>query len=144
MRESEFGRGYATCLLMFTFHARRLRRKDVSIYHFDPDPENRVVEMWANGATDHLYGLKVGGRLPRKDGQVAKSMAHQALECGHGYNKTDWTFDQAESWLGTAMGLLANIGNPQTIEEAVEIDRKLGLRPDRGKWGCSEYLRPWK
>jgi hypothetical protein len=131
--ESEFGRGYATCLLMFTWHTPRL--EDGSIY-LKP---HLVVELWANGASDHLYELKIGGRVPRADGKVASAMATAAIDCGHGFRRK-YTHEAARGWIATAMGLLANIGNPQTLEEAMEIDRGLGLRPEKGEWGCEGYL----
>ena len=137
MKESEFGRGYATCLLMFTWHAPRLKRKDP---HFGDE-----VMLWANASSDHLYELVVGGKVPRRDGKIARDMAAHALNCGHGYGSPRPVYSEEDAlrWIGIAAALLVNIGNPQTIEEAMEIDRKLGLRPEQGIWGCSGPMQPW-
>jgi hypothetical protein len=136
MKESEFGRGYATCLLMFTWHAPRLQMKGRGIHN---------VMLWANASSDHLYELTVGGRVSRRDGKIAKEMAAQALDCGHGYRYPGMEYTEADAlrWIGIATALLVNVGNPQTIEEAMEIDRKLGLRAEQGTWGCSEPMKPW-
>lgn len=135
MKESEFGRGYATCLLMFTWHAPRFKWKLKSM--------SDEVMLWANASSDHLYELIVGGRVPRRDGKVAREMAAQALDCGHGYGLRSYSEEDALRWIGIAAALLTNVGNPQTIEEAMEIDRKLGLRPEQGTWGCSGPMQPW-
>jgi len=136
VKESEFGRGYATCLLMFTWHAPRLQMKG-------PDINN--VMLWANASSDHLYELITGARVPRKDGNMARDMAARALDCGHGFGhrSTVYSEEDALTWIGIAAALLVNVGNPQTIEEAMEIDRKLGLRPEQGIWGCSGPMSPW-
>jgi len=138
---SEFGRGYATCLLQFVFHEPRLTE---SIEKRLTSSEDMDVTLWANGASDHLYGLITGPRVARADREAALKMAAEALECGHGYTGRKWTFNEAVAWVNTARNLLWVAGDPKTLEEAMEIDRKLGLKPDEGGVSCSTPIPPFR
>ena len=136
---SEFGRGYATCLLMFAGHESRLNR-DLRIYNESGMDESLAVEMWANGASDHLYDLITGPRMRRDIRMVAKALASVAIECGHGYTGKKWYASEAWAWIATAKALLVQVGDPRTLEDAMAIDRRLGLRPDPGM-DCVLYKR---
>lgn len=135
---SDFGRGYAVCLLQFVFHEPRLaenialyammRAKESSLF-----TESSAVEIWANGASDHLYDLVTGARVPKAQRIAAQGVAASALACGHGFTGATWTEAQARKWLTMARELLRLAGEPATIEEAEAIDRGLGLRPERGE-----------
>jgi hypothetical protein len=127
VKETEFGRGYATCLFQFVAHEQRLD-EDIRIY----SDESNAVEMWANGASDHLYDLITGPRVKKFNRQLAKSLASLALECGHGFTSRKWTSGQARAWVAIAKSLLADVGDPQTIENAMAVDKRLGLRPELG------------
>ena len=147
-RESEFGRGYATCLFQFVMHAPRLddfAETSKAAHARNPalfaNPESDGIEMWASGASDHLYELITGGRINRLDRATAKMVASMAISCGHGYMLHNWTRAMALNWLECAVELLVNVGNPLTLDEAMAIDRHLGLRPERGTYSCSTVLR---
>lgn len=135
--KSEFGRGYTLCLLQFVFHEPRLG-EDLSLYakmrETNPDlfTESGAVEIWANGASDHLYDLVTGARVPKAHREAAQKVASEALDCGHGFTGHVWTEVQACKWLAMARELLRLAGDPTTIEEAEAIDKGLGLRPERG------------
>lgn len=149
---SEFGRGYATCLRQFSFHAARLEEQLV-IYrgmndrHPDLFDEAHAVEMWANGASDHLYELVRPRRgLPVAEWRRAKALQDRALDIGHGFppsSKSDP--DEARTLLAEALALLLALSERghavATLPAAMETDRALGLRPDAGSWSCSEDLR---
>lgn len=135
---SEFGRGYTVCLLQFVFHEPRLA-EDVALYATmrakEPSlfTESGAVEIWANGASDHLYDLVTGARVPKAQRIAAQGVAASALACGHGFTGDTWTEEQARKWLAMARELLRLAGEPETIEEAEAIDKALGLRPERGE-----------
>ena len=128
---SDFGRGYTLCLLQFVFHEPRLS-EDVA-RHREHGKEAFGVEMWANAASDHLYDLVTGARVPKAQRDAARALRSDALDCGHGFSRSDWTEANARGWLATARELLRLAGDPSTIENAEAIDRGLGLRPERGK-----------
>jgi len=138
MRDTEFGRGYATCLFQFVNHAPRLEQ-DLKIYGemaakvdsgrlFTPE---QAVMIWANGAADHLRDLITGGRVPARERKAARIISGEAWEAGHGY-KREFSPDQARTWIATAKSLLVLAGDPKTLEEAVVVDLRLGLRPELG------------
>lgn len=133
---TSYGRGYATCLLMFVFHKARLQL-------FGTD-ESMDVVVWANGASDHFYDLVTGGRVPAAQRTRARALVHEALLCGHGFTGQAWTMDQARGWIAEAEDLLALVGGPATVEEAMDIDRRLGLAPRLGDVAsCSKPLEAW-
>ena len=135
MKETEFGRGYATCLFQFVMHEGRLD-PSIRVYSHVGD-ESHAVEMWANGASDHFYELITGPQVKKGQRQVAKALASVVLECGHGFTRHNWTRGMALAWIATAKAMLIAVGNPETLEEAMDIDRLLGLRPDKGAYSCS-------
>lgn len=73
--ESEFGRGLTYCLGLFLAHAERL---DEMIEGYKPlhekNPglfnEDHAVEMWFNGAADHLFELEVDSGPPELRGRI--------------------------------------------------------------------------
>jgi hypothetical protein len=140
---SEFGRGYTVCLLMFVFHEPVLEdtrmidlyRKEIS--ETPEKGESRHVELWANGASDHLIELVTGGRVPKKSRERARAVAQAALLCGHGFTNRTWTVDEARGWIAEARSLLKEAGDPGTVEEAVKTDLALGLRPDVSGYVCA-------
>jgi hypothetical protein len=128
---SEFGRGYATCLFQFVMHEARLV-EDLRIYAKVGMNESSAVEMWANGSSDHLYDLVTGPRISPALRSLANELARVALECGHGFTNKTWYASDAEAWIALAKSLLIGVGDPQTIDEAMDADRRLGLRPELG------------
>ena len=131
---SEFGRGYATCLLQFANHRGRL----IS--------ETDSVETWANGSSDHLAELKRPRRgVGREEWRRADALATRMLNVGHGFRESshsDWAevgslLDEADALLAL---LTARGHATDTLDEAMATDLALGLRPDRGSWACPADL----
>jgi hypothetical protein len=149
---SEFGRGYATCLREFTFHSARLDEQ-LALYARMSRKEPRLfieggaVELWANGASDHLAELKRPRRgVPMVEWRLAKRLADRALDIGHGFRSSSRSTEaEVRTLLSDAERLLdclATRGHAvATLEDAMETDRALGLLPDAGEWSCREDLR---
>ena len=124
MKESEFGRGLVTCLVKFAEHFGR------SALNFDNDKiggieESHSVEVWANGASDHLYEITVPKKW--KDTELERKvleLKEKGLEMGHGFTGKKWVKQDIYN-----LGYLAE-------EIAVMIDGKIGLKRivDRGQW----------
>lgn len=139
---SEFGRGYATCLLQFSNHESRLHEyigayKDLKFIGIE-----RTAEIWMNGASDHLYELKKPVRLvPLSEWKTAAGLQARALDIGHGFRPSSAaTTDECFQLLYTAKWLLGKLEerglSARTLDEAFVTDRLLGLRPDSGQWDC--------
>jgi hypothetical protein len=148
---SDFGLGYATCLRQFANHRARLlgyiadwaRYRESSPEFFS---EEGAIEMWANGASDHLYELRRPRRgVPNVEWSAAQTLYRRAIDIGHGFRPSSRS-DQAEAvgLLDEAERLLtalAERGLPTgTLDEAMATDRALGLAPERGTWSCLENL----
>jgi hypothetical protein len=145
VRTTEFGRGYATCLFMFVMHEPMLEDDKMITFYRErmgytrAKADDQHVTLWANGASDHLYDLITGPRVPQLQRKRAKAVASIALRCGHGFTNEVWTLDQARFMISEARELLVLAGDPKTLDEAQEIDRRLGLRPELGI-SCAEPL----
>lgn len=149
--DSEFGRGYATCLRQFTFHAARLTEQLALWRRMRDDrgdlfSEASAVETWANGASDHLYELMRPAALPNDEWRRAESLQGRALDIGHGFHPTSKSNEaEALGLLDVAASLLADLEGRgfavATLPEAIETDRKMSLDPAAGSWSCAEDLR---
>lgn len=144
-RSSEFGRGYATCLIQFVNHRARLREtedlyRSMQVKH--PDLfSNDGAEMWANGASDHLYELvRPRHGVTAANWRAAKALQDRALDIGHGLRPSSKS-DPAEcrALLDEADRLLAVIG-VVGLDAAIEWDRAHGLAPLKGTWSCAKDL----
>ena len=130
MTKSEFGKGLVVCLVKFAEHIMDMRffldmyekmRKQSS----NPElfTESTAIELWASGASDHLYEIEV----PKgEDWNEIRGKVHELRDKGlvmrNGFDsKNVWT--QADA---TKLGELAR-------EIAFMIDRKLGLKPEMGE-----------
>lgn len=82
------------------------------------------ITLWANGATDHLYEIEVPkGKSWDKIRTKIEKLQDEGLQMGHGFRENKlYTPDD--------MKKLINL----TIEISVMIDKKLGLKSDRGEW----------
>jgi len=83
------------------------------------------ITLWANGATDHLYEIEVPeGKDWNKIRIKVKELQDKGLTMGHaGFNNTKtYTFKDMEEL------------QELTLQIALLIDKKLGLKPDRGEW----------
>ena len=82
------------------------------------------IELWANGASDHLYEIEV----PKGKGwtyinEKVKDLQNKGLQMGHGFDKQKlYTF---EDW--DELKKLTN-------EISILIDNKIGLNPDTGEY----------
>lgn len=139
--DSEFGHGYATCLIQFLFHRSRLAR-DIGTYTSAKIPRSMALEMWANGSSDHLYDLTRPPRgVSNEDWKVADQLARRALDIGHGFRESSAsTPEECEALLDTAERLLKDIG-VETFIQAVGWDVEHGLDPDPGTWSCVEQMK---
>lgn len=157
--KTEFGRGYATCLYLFLGHNRRLAR-DLATYAdlhakggdaaylFTPE---RAVEMWASGAADHLAEIQAPKRgISREDIQRSKELRDRVWGAGRRYmGEPDMSPDEARRWMKAAQNLLYEAAKrwgvryPRNVNEALEIDRSLGLtRADSGGYtSCFRTMR---
>jgi len=143
---SEFGKGYATCLVQFANHRARLaeqidfyarmRIKEPGLF-----TESGGVELWANSASDHLYELErpISG-ITDEDWTDAETIQHRALDIGHGFRETSRsTAEECRRLLDDTDRLLVAIG-VATLTEALAWDADHGLTPERGEWSCAANI----
>lgn len=143
---SEFGRGYATCLIQFVNHRARLR-ENVALYaqmhekHPDLFTPRDAAEIWANGASDHLYELVRPKRgLTVAEWRAANALGHRAVDIGHGFRPSSASDpDECYGLLDEADRLLALI-EVTSLDEALTWDKAHGLRPEKGEWSCPENI----
>ena len=138
---SEFGKGLVICLVKFAEHferdgptgVHRLIQGYWTDFHkkccnevYNGDKEKYIshqIELWANGASDHLYEIRVPeGKEWNTIRKKVKKLQQKGLEIGHGFTSKKWT---KEDFLELIQ---------LTREIALMIDRKIGLKPDIGKW----------
>lgn len=146
---SEFGRGYAVCLRQFLWHEPRLSEyvqdyADWGQKYPDLFGRERGIEMWCDGAVDHLHDLVRPRRyVTRADWLAAKQLQQAMYDGKWGRNfDTGETIPMSEAdvrrWLGVADTLLADYARradvpvPTTFEAAWALDEAAGLKPQRG------------
>ena len=102
---------------------------------------SHLIELWANGASDHLYEIEVpkrwGARWALKRGRLGipyptrertelwrllGKLRSKGLRMGHGFTGEVHTY--------------ADFTELQELNRkiALELDKKMGLKPDLGKW----------
>ena len=126
--QSEFGKGLVICLVKFAEHADRWpeQRKfysELAIKHPGLFNESDAVEMFFNGASDHLYDLEIPEAW--QDKIIAKKIVELrdfGLMIGHGYTGRH----HSEADIKKAYALCEEI--------ALLIDEQLGLKPDIGQF----------
>jgi len=157
---SEFGRGYAVCLLQFLFHEPRLK-EEVDLYarlrvekYTSEAPhlweETRAVEMWANGAADHLIDIVRPRRwITRADWARAQTLSDLVYHAGRQWrDDRKYTAGEMRSALSEAEALLhayshaAQRPMPRTFQEAWDMDVAAGLKPERGRSATCEEPIP--
>jgi len=160
MVRSSFGRGYAVCLVQFLFHEPRLKEqveRYAMLWATKPDPaypnlwdETNAVEMWANGAADHLIDIVRPRRwIKRTEWARAKTLSDLTYNAGRQF-RGDRQYSAAEmrAALTEAEALLhsyshaAGRPSPQTFQEAWELDVAAGLVPQRGEDATCESRIP--
>lgn len=148
--DSDFGRGYATCLFQFLNHRARLA-ETLTFYtrmhrqHPDLFDDSRAVEVWANGASDHLYELSRPVALPSSEWTRAARLAARALDIGHSFGPpSESDAVEAHFLLAEAAELLSYLEarghSVATLADCLTTDQALGLEPDVGTWNCPVNL----
>lgn len=149
---SEFGRGYATCLLMFSFHEpridddaalnARMREREPGLF-----TESGAAERWANGASDHLYDLVRPRRgVTASEWRRAKALQDRALDVGHGFRRDSGATPEEMHRLCDEARALVDAAADRadlpglTFEDVWALDVALGLTPIRGEWACTEPM----
>lgn len=81
------------------------------------------MELWANGASDHLYEMRVPEEW-EKDliGKKVAELQNLGLKIGHGFTKIIWTVRDLRK--------LSDL----TEEIAFLLDKKIRLNPDKGMY----------
>lgn len=126
--KSEFGKGLIICLIKFAEHAETWPKwKDdyAKMRESSPDlfSESRVVELFFNGASDHLYEMEVPKKWKNTViGEKVEELESFGLMIGHGFTKRT----HSEADVQKAYDLCEEI--------ALLIDKQLGLKPDIGKF----------
>lgn len=152
MSKSEFGSGYATCLLMFTFHEARLAG-NVELYASlrAKHPEDtyltdrEAISMWADGAVDHLRDLKRPRRgISLRDWNTAKKLRDRMFDAKWGgrfaQDGPPMDYPEAATSIAIARELLTRVGSPATLRQAEAEDRARGLVPDLSGYVCEEPM----
>lgn len=127
---SEFGKGLCYCLGLFLAHTDRLNQ-DLKLYKDMRDKENsgvgdlfsegRAVQMWFNGASDHLYELQTDGVSEELKARLI-TLQDKALYFGHSYPEGKPTLKDAHWALQEAKDLLRL------------IDQERGIQTEKGQW----------
>lgn len=132
--KSEFGKGLIICLVKFSEHLMHVasylktnqEMRKISAENSKLFSDESAVRLWANGATDHLYEIEVPkGEEWNYIRGLVKKLQDKGLDMGHGsglMGKKKFTEEDVEK-LETL-----------TRKIALAIDKKLGLKPELGKW----------
>ena len=111
--QSEFGRGLVICLVKFAEHFENSTTRDIyqtsqyiskppeqrllstkptfldpyiKIYKTEENALSHLIQMWANGATDHLYDITVPKKWQETElGTKIRLLQNLGLEIGHGF-----------------------------------------------------------
>lgn len=84
---------------------------------------SHLMELWANGASDHLYNIEIPTRMMKSRlGKLVGKLQSKGLRMGHGFTGEIYTY--------------ADFRELQELTEkaALELDKNIGLKPDLGKW----------
>jgi len=101
--KSEFGKGLVICLVKFAEHFMKLEdclRQYAEMREKHPDlfTEQEAVEMWANGASDHLYDIEVPEGKDWDEIRIkVDDLKSLGLQMGHGsrhYKRNCFTYRQ--------------------------------------------------
>jgi len=90
--KSEFGRGFIYNLILFSKHWWK-HYDNLEKYYIT----EKALEMWFNGASDHLYELEIPERYKGTEiGRLAKWIQDKGLYWGHGFERkpTQKDFDR--------------------------------------------------
>jgi len=140
--ESGFGKGLVICLVKFAEHLsgwrsfkenyRQMRdnnKLEIALQKLQNQPgmfsESQAVELFFNGASDHLYEIEVPKNWEKlKIGKKVKELKSLGLEIGHGFHH-DKRYSEADIFKAYDL----------CYEIALLIDKKIGfIKPEIGKW----------
>jgi hypothetical protein len=77
--KSEFGSGFLYSLMLFAFHM------DSAIERMKKEHDDHTLQLWINGASDHMYELVIPKTLPEKLQAKLHKFRASALNYGHGH-----------------------------------------------------------
>jgi len=100
--------------------------KEVQIWGSVEKAMSQKITLWANGASDHLYDIKVPkGKEWNVIRKAVKKLQNAGLEMGHG-----------AGIMGTRLYTLKDVAAMENVtkELLIAIDTMLGLKPDWGEW----------
>jgi hypothetical protein len=101
----------------------QFKRIELRVYNEPNKALAHLIEMWANGASDHLFDIQVPkGWRNLVVAKRIRELRDLGLKMGHGFTDTLWTAD--------------DIHKLQRLVEQISlaIDKKLGLKGDWGQW----------
>lgn len=97
--------------------------KIVPIYGDEEKALSSEITLWANGATDHLYEIEVPDAWKKLAiAKKIKRLQDRGLEIGHGFGDVVYTVEDLKELVDL------------TKEIALDIDKKIGLKPVKGTW----------
>ena len=129
MEESDFGKGCVYCIGLFLAHAERLndmveRYKEMREKHPDMFEECHAVQLWFNGASDHIYELEIPNQFPEELRERIKIFQSKCLDLSHGI-----------SGLMLKVPLREGLWAIQEAKDILrEIDRTLGVEVIKGNY----------
>lgn len=136
--QSEFGRGLLVCLLSFIDHKSQILEMFFSVDHGQTPTasfgykswEEYYGHLWANGASDHLFELKIPKQLEGTPlGKEILAFKEKWLEIGHGYGEPSKGATKKEIYDALQQC------KKMTLEIAAEIDKALGIKDaEVGQW----------
>lgn len=96
---------------------------EIPIWKTPKKAMSQKIELWLNGASDHLYDIQVPkGKSWDEIRVLVKRLRKKGLTMGHGFSGKIWTIDDVKY----LMRLTRRI--------ALMIDKKFGLDADLGEW----------
>ena len=124
-QESEFGSGLALCLVKFAEHFENELAERLYQQQHDKQFSKHDFELWANGASDHLYDLKVPKKWAKTAfGRKVNSLRDKGLEIGHGFTGKEWTFEDFAELLKLTREIahLLDVGLWAMLNEKTQLD----------------------
>jgi hypothetical protein len=114
-RQDRYGSDYNSDIEQF-------KRVELKIYGEYKKAFSKLIESWANGATDHLYDMQVPTEW--ENTELAKKVAELkdlGLTMGHSFTETLWDIEDIKK--------LRRI----VTEISLELDKRIGIKD--GDWG---------
>jgi hypothetical protein len=113
--KSEFGRGLTYCLGLFLCHSERTRYEGLT--------KGRDIELWFNGAGDHLFDLEVPETLPVRLQRRLRSFQRKVLGWRNTWGEDKPPTKDDKKWA---------IKEAKTLLRL--IDKHFGVKTQEGSW----------